>query len=159
MNLKYFSPSTTVFTSLWAYFSHHGLRLSNPTVSEQCLARRGPAPNADGGWLVCSISGESVRLDVAQASGSTQACVPGVVEVEAENYIHMWSADPVLRTVIRGDRGLQKHFSKKNLWLLTMTPSFPILKRKYLLFVGLSVAKRPGKAQKRSYFWQILKTK
>lgn len=89
---------------------------------------------------------------MAQASGPTQACVPGVVEVETENYICMWSADPVLRTVIRGDRGLQKHFSRKNLRLLVMTPSFLILKRKYLLLVDLSVATRPGKAQKRSYF-------
>lgn len=89
---------------------------------------------------------------MAQASGSTQACVPRVVEVEPESYIRMWSAGPVLRTVIRGDCSLQKHFSRKNLWLLIMTPPCLILKRKYLLLVGLSVAKRRGKVQKRSYF-------
>lgn len=56
--------------------------------------------------------------------------------------------DPILGTVIRGDPGLQKYFSRKNVWLVTVTPSFLILKKKVSPKLWpFFVAKRPGKAQ------------
>lgn len=49
----------------------------------------------------------------------------------------MWPTDPVLGTAFAGDLDLQKHFSRKKLWLVTVTPSFLIFKRKYLLIFNL----------------------
>lgn len=87
----------------------------------------------------------TVGLRVSEAGrlrsvNPTPACVPVVGQVAAGNHTRVWSTDPVFGTVIIGDLGLQKHFSRKSLWLLIMTPSFLILIRKYLLIFGLFVA-------------------
>lgn len=42
-------------TPLGASFSHPGLTLSSPAVSERRLTRGGPSPDADGGQLAFSI--------------------------------------------------------------------------------------------------------
>lgn len=51
----------------------------------------------------------------------------------------MRPTDLVLGTVITDDLGLQKHFSRKKLWLLTVTLSFLIFKRKQLLIFNQKV--------------------
>lgn len=120
-----FSSCTIVFTSLWASFSHLGLNLSNPTVLWTVFGTQRAITKCWGWMAACSLSGESERLDMA----STWDCIPVVVEVEVEagNYICMWSTDTVWGTVIIGDLDLQKHFFQEeplatyNEWLYHFT--------------------------------------
>lgn len=104
-----FPSCTIVFTSLWTSFSHLGLNLSSPTGLWTVSGTQRPSPHAEGDDQPVACL-ESQRGWTWLSDTPTRACVPAVVEVEAGNYLCMWSTDAVWGTVIIGDLGLQKHF-------------------------------------------------